>query len=98
MINSPRVISSEMLVAIIRQSLEDFTVDGIWWDQIAPNSIHVVDHAVITQSGVKCKILCRHRDSDEAHEHIIKMTLAQFLALPTAEEFARQLERNNDEN
>lgn len=95
--NSPRVITSEQLVSAVQHETDLLQIaNPQWLDVIAPNSVHVIDHRIVTASGVFCKALCCHIESDEAHEHQFWLTHEQFDSLPTADEFARQLERANE--
>jgi hypothetical protein len=97
--NSPRVITSDKLIQILTQPTIGGSPPYLTWEkELDPNGVNVIDHAVTLRGCVKCRILCVHRNSYEMHEHQIEMTRAQFDALPTADEFARQLERINDEN
>ena len=83
----PRIITSEKLIRIAWQQ---------WKQEIEPNSVNVIDHYVKLKHTVRCKVLCRYRNSDEAHEHIVEITHECFDALPTADEFAAQLQRESE--
>lgn len=97
---STRIATTDILLRLLVSSYElgyTNTSDGYALKRdIAPNTVHVLDHWVEVKNAVYCQFLCCYKDSDEAHKVTLKITHEQFVALPTADEFSRQLQIEQD--